>query len=104
MASAAASYREDVEHARVRLRSFARRKRRDRGYRKSCGGRRSWRGRHGITATARVLGMDQPSLQKWTIDRASRLHKVAEAPRRHRLDGSAAPVFNGTVGFLARIY
>ena len=49
------------------LRSFARRMRCGRGCRKSCGRqRRSWRGGTGSTATARVLDVDRPSLQKWT--------------------------------------
>lgn len=45
-------------------------------------------------ATARVLGVDRPSLQKWTgrlEPRAST--KSPKSPRRHPLGGSTAPAF-----------
>ena len=44
--------------------------------------------RDGITATARVLGVDRPSLQKWT----DRLEPRASRGRRP-LNRSAAPAF-----------
>jgi hypothetical protein len=50
--------------------------------------------RDGITATARVLGVDRPSLQKWTDrwePRAST--KPPKSRGRRPLDGSAAPAF-----------
>jgi hypothetical protein len=50
--------------------------------------------RDGITATARVLGVDRPSLQKWTDRLQPRVStKSPKAPRRYALDGSAAPAF-----------
>jgi len=46
--------------------------------------------RDGITATARALGVDRPSLQKWTDRLEPRAStKPPKSPRRHRLDGSA---------------
>jgi len=50
--------------------------------------------RDGITATARVLGVDRPSLQKWTDRLEPRAStKSSKSPRRHLLGGSAAPTF-----------
>ena len=53
-----------------------------------------WIDRDGITATARVLGVDRPSLQKWT-DRLEpgASAKSLKSPRRHRQVGSGAPAF-----------
>ena len=50
--------------------------------------------RDGITATARVLGVDRPSLQKWTDRLEPRAStKSPKSSRRHPLDRSAAPAF-----------
>src|SRR5271169_4931455 len=50
--------------------------------------------RDGITATARVLGVDRPSLQKWTDRLEPRsLVKLPKSPRRHRQEGNTAPAF-----------
>jgi hypothetical protein len=50
--------------------------------------------RDGITATARVLGVDRPSLQKWTDRLEPRAStKPPKSRGRRRLDGSAAPAF-----------
>jgi hypothetical protein len=93
MTSAAASYREDVEQARRRFGEF-----RQAHVARSRLPKELWAAaaklarRDGITATARVLGVDRPSLQKWTDRLEPRAStKSPKSPRRHGLDGSAAP-------------
>jgi hypothetical protein len=50
--------------------------------------------RDGITVTARVLGVDRPSLQKWTDRLEPRAStKSPNSPRRHPRGGNAAPAF-----------
>ena len=95
MGSEAASYREDVEQARRRLAEF----RQGHAVRSRLP-QELWTAaaklarRDGITATARVLGVDRPSLQKWTDRLQPRVStKSPKAPRRYALDGSAAPAF-----------
>ena len=95
MASEAGSYREDVERLQRRFVEF-----RQAHAARSRLPKELWAAaakvarRDGITATARVLGVDRPSLQKWT-DRwePHAVSKSPKSPRRHRLDGSAAPAF-----------
>src|SRR5712692_1688271 len=95
MASEAASHREDVEQARRRFGEF-----RQAHAARSRLPEQLWAAaaklarRDGITATARVLGVDRPSLQKWT----HRLEPRASGTRRksargHRLGSSAGPAF-----------
>lgn len=92
MASEAASYREDVEQARRRFAEF-----RQAHAARSRLPKELWTTaaklarRDGITATARVLGVDRPSLQKWTDRLEPRA--ASKSPRRHRRGGSAAPAF-----------
>ena len=95
MASEAASYREDVEQARRRFAEF-----RQAHAARSRLPKELWTTaaklarRDGITATARVLGVDRPSLQKWTDRLEPRASaKSPKSPRRHPLDRSAAPAF-----------
>lgn len=95
MGSEAASYREDVEQARRRFAEF----RQGHAVRSRLP-QELWTAaaklarRDGITATARVLGVDRPSLQKWTDRLQPRVStKSPKAPRRYALDGSAAPAF-----------
>ena len=95
MASEAASYREDVERLQRRFVEF-----RQAHAARSRLPKELWAAaakvarRDGITATARVLGVDRPSLQKWT-DRLEpgAVSKSPKSPRRHPLGGSAAPAF-----------
>jgi len=95
MTQAAASYREDVEQLQRRFVEF-----RETHAARSRLPEQLWAAaaklarRDGIAATARVMGVDRPSLQKWTDrwePRASA--KSPKAPRRHRQDGSAGPAF-----------
>jgi hypothetical protein len=95
MASEAASYREDVEQARRRFVEF-----RETHAARSRLPEQLWAAaaklarRDGITATARVLGVDRPSLQKWTDRLKPRVaSKSPKSPRRHPLGGSAEPAF-----------
>ena len=67
MASEAASYREDVEQARRRFEEFRQtHAARSRLPEELWATAAKLARRDGITATARVLGVDRPSLQKWT--------------------------------------
>src|SRR5258708_19521764 len=67
MASEAASYREDVEQARRRFAEFRQAHAvRSRLPAELWATAAKLARRVGITATARGLGVDQPSLQKWT--------------------------------------
>ena len=95
MASEAASYREDVEQLQRRFVEF-----RQAHAARSRLPKELWAAaakvarRDGITATARVLGVDRPSLQKWTDRLEPRAStKSPKSPRRHPLSGSAAPAF-----------
>ena len=96
MASEAASYYEDVEQVQRRFVEF-----RQAHAARSRLPEQLWAAaaklarRDGIAATARVLGVDRPSLQKWTDrleprDAKSAMHK---SPRRHGRDRINAPAF-----------
>ena len=90
MASEAAGYREDVEQVQRRFAEF-----RQAHAARSRLPEQLWAAaaklarRDGIAATARVLGVDRPSLQKWT-DRLEPKSPVHKSPRRQRRDGIAA--------------
>jgi hypothetical protein len=90
---AAASYREDMEQLQRRFVEF-----REAHAARSRLPEQLWAAaaklarRDGIAATARVLGVDRPSLQKWT-DRFEPC-AASKSPRRHRRGSeSAAPAF-----------
>lgn len=92
MASEAAAYREDVEQCRRRFAEF-----RQSHVRRSRLPQELWAAaaklarRDGITATAQVLGVDRPSLQKWTDRLAPRAAGKARQPvRREPRSGSGA--------------
>ena len=95
MALGAEGYREDVEQARRRFAEFRQEHAvRSRLPEELWATAAKLARRDGITATARVLGVDRPSLQKWT----DRLEPRASTKRpksrgRRPLDGSAAPAF-----------
>src|SRR5882672_12616671 len=95
MASEAASYREDVEQARRRFAEFRQAHAvRSRLLEELWATAAKLARRDGITATARVLGVDRPSLQKWTDRLEPRASaKSPKSMRRHRRDESAAPAF-----------
>ena len=95
MASEAASYGEDVEQARRRFAEFRQAHAvRSRLPEELWATAAKLARRDGITATARVLGVDRPSLQKWTDRLEPRSSaRSPKSPRRHSLDGSAAPAF-----------
>ena len=94
MASEAASYREDVEQLQRRFLEF-----RETHAARSRLPEQLWAAaaklarRDGIAATARVLGVDRPSLQKWTDRFEPR--DASKSPRRQRRvhRESAAPTF-----------
>ena len=95
MALDATGYREDVEQARRRFAEF-----RPAHAVRSRLPEELWATaaklarRDGITATARVLGVDRPSLQKWTDRLEPRAStKPPKSRGRRPLDGSAAPAF-----------
>ena len=95
MASETTSYREDVEQARRRFAEF-----RQEHAARSRLPKELWATaaklarRDGITATARVLGVDRPSLQKWTDRLEPRTSGTSpKSARGHRLGRSAAPAF-----------
>ena len=95
MASEAASYREDVEQLQRRFVEFRQaHAARSRLPKQLWGAAAKLARRDGIAATARVLGVDRPSLQKWTDrleprDAKSPIHK---SPRQGR-GGINAPTF-----------
>lgn len=95
MASEAASYREDVEQARRRFAEFRQAHAvRSRLPEELWATAAKLARRDGITATARVLGVDRPSLQKWTDRLEPRSStKPAKSPRRQAQGGSGAPAF-----------
>jgi hypothetical protein len=94
MASETASYREDVEQLQRRFLEF-----RETHAARSRLPEQLWAAAaklarlDGITATARVLGVDRPSLQKWTDRLEPR--DASKSPRRQRRvhRESAAPTF-----------
>ena len=94
MASDAEGYGEDVEQARRRFAEFrqehAVRSRLPEGLWATAA---KLARRDGITATARVLGVDRPSLQKWTDRLEPR--DASKSPRRQRRvhRESAVPAF-----------
>ena len=94
MASEAAGNREDVEQARRRFEEFRQAHAvRSRLPEELWATAAKLARRDGITATARVLGVDRPSLQKWTDRLEPRAAtKPPKSTRRHRVDGSA-PAF-----------
>ena len=100
MASEAASYREDVEQARRRFAEFRQaHAARSRLPKELWATAAKLARRDGITATARVLGVDRPSLQKWTDRLEPRVSGTRrKSTRRHPLDGSAAPAFMESLG------
>ena len=93
MASAEAS--EDVEQARRRFAEFHQaHAARSRLPKELWATAAKLARRDGITATARVLGVDRPRLQKWTDRLEPRAStRSPKSPRRHPLGGSAAPTF-----------
>lgn len=95
MAAEAAGNREDVEQAQQRFEEFRRTHAvRSRLPKELWAAAAKLARRDGITATARVLGVDRPSLQKWTDRLEPRAStKPLKSPRQQRLDGSEAPAF-----------
>jgi hypothetical protein len=95
MALDATGYREDVEQARRRFAEFRQAHAvRSRLPEELWATAAKLARRDGITATARVLGVDRPSLQKWTDRLEPRAStKPPRSRGRHALDGSAAPAF-----------
>ena len=95
MASEAAGYREDVDQARRRFVEFrSTHPVRSRLPEELWATAAKLARRDGITATARVLGVDRPSLQKWTDRLQPRAStKSPRSARRHRQVGSGAPAF-----------
>ena len=94
MVSAAASYREDVEQARRRFVEFRQaHPARSRLPKELWATAAKLARRDGITATARVLGVDRPSLQKWTDRLEPRASTESPKSPRRRSLGSAAPAF-----------
>jgi Na+-transporting NADH:ubiquinone oxidoreductase subunit NqrF len=95
MAPEAMSYREDVEQARRRFAEFRQAHAvRSRLPEELWATAAKLARRDGITATARTLGLDRPSLQKWTDrlePRASR--KPHKNPRGSLSGKNAAPAF-----------
>jgi hypothetical protein len=95
MASAAAGNREDVEQARRRFAEFRQtHAARSRLPEELWSAAAKLARRDGIAATARVLGVDRPSLQKWTDRLEPRAStRSPRSRRRHPLDGNTAPAF-----------
>ena len=95
MASEAVSYSEDVEQARRRFVEFRQEHAvRSRLPEELWATAAKLARRDGITATARVLGVDRPSLQKWTDRLEPRASTQArKSPRRQPQGGSTAPAF-----------
>lgn len=95
MASDADGYREDVEQARRRFAEFRQEHAvRSRLPEELWATAAKLARRDGITATARVLGVDRPSLQKWTDRLEPRASTKAPKSRGRRpLEGSVAPAF-----------
>ena len=96
MASESAGHREDVEQLQGRFVEFRQaHAARSRLPKQLWGAAGKLARRDGMAATARVLGVDRPSLQKWTDrleprDEKSPMHKF---PRRHGRDKINAPAF-----------
>jgi hypothetical protein len=85
MAFDATGYREDVEQARRRFAEFRQvHAGRSRLPEELWATAAKLARRDGITATARVLGVDRPSLQKWTDRLEPRASIKPPKPRNHR--------------------
>ena len=96
MASEATSYREDVEQARRRFAEFRQtHARRSRLPRELWATAAKLARRDGVTATARVLGVDYPSLYKWT----NRLEPRTPGRARKSARGQQ-PKGNGAAAFV----
>lgn len=95
MASEAASYREEVEQARRRFAEFRQTHAvRSRLPEELWAAAAKLARRDGITATARALGVDRPSLQKWTDRLEPRsATKGRKSPQQQSQGGSSAPAF-----------
>lgn len=93
MATEAVSYREDVEQLRRRFVEFRQAHAvRSRLPEELWAAAAKLARREGITATARALGVDRPSLQKWA-DRPRASTKARKSPQRQPQGGSGAPAF-----------
>jgi hypothetical protein len=110
MALEAEGYREDVEQARRRFAEFRQEHAvRSRLPEELWATAAKLARRDGITATARVLGVDRPSLQKWTDRFESGMQPRSGKTRRRRQPGDreqAAPaafveLLAGTTGATA---
>ena len=97
MASESSGHREDVEQLQRRFVEFRQtHAARSRLPKQLWGAAAKLARRDGIAATARVLGVDRPSLQKWTDrlePRESPKSSTEKSPRRNRRDGITAPAF-----------
>jgi len=95
MASEAESYREDVEQLQQRFLEFRQtHAARSRLPEELWAAAAKLARRDGITATARVLGLDRPSLQKWTDRLQPRTSpKARKSTRRQPQGSSGAPAF-----------
>ena len=96
MASETAGHREDVEQLQRRFMEFRQtHAARSRLPKQLWGAAAKLARRDGIAATARVLGVDRPSLQKWTDRLEPRDAKLSmhKSPRRHGRDKINAPAF-----------
>lgn len=95
MVSEAASFREDVEQARRRFLEFRQGHAvRSRLPKELWATAAKLARRDGIAATSRVLGVDRPSLQRWTDRLEPRTPaELPKSARRHRREGEAAPAF-----------
>lgn len=91
----AVSYREDVEQARLRFAEFRQAHAvRSRLPEELWATAAKLARRDGITATARALGLDRPSLQKWTDRLEPRASTKPHKIPRERLSGkNGAPAF-----------
>jgi len=94
MAPEAVSYREDVEQARRRFAEFRQAHAvRSRLPEELWATAAKLARRDGVTATARALGLDRPSLQKWTDRLEPRASTKPHKIPRGRLSGKNAPAF-----------
>ena len=95
MAPEAVSYREDVEQARRRFAEFRQAHAvRSRLPEELWATAAKLARRDGVTATARALGLDRPSLQKWTDRLEPRASTKPHKIPRGRLSGkNAMPAF-----------
>jgi hypothetical protein len=94
MAPEAVSYREDVEQARRRFAEFRQAHAvRSRLPEELWATAAKLARRDGVTATARALGLDRPSLQKWTDRLEPRASTKPHKIPRGRLSGKNSPAF-----------